>query len=55
MDKKIFIVIITLYIINVSIIFSQENKISNFNHRITNGRERNPSLNALGLAIGIQV
>jgi len=37
MDKKIFIVIISLCIINVSIIFSQENKISNFNHRITIG------------------
>ena len=37
MNKKIFIVIISLCIINVSIIFSQEKNISNFNHRITIG------------------
>jgi len=37
MDKKIFIVIILFCIINTSIVFSQENKILDFNHRITIG------------------
>jgi len=37
MDKKIFVAIILLCIINVCIIFSQESKILGFNHRITIG------------------
>jgi len=37
MDKNIFIAIILLCIINVSVIFSQENRILDFNHRITIG------------------
>jgi hypothetical protein len=37
MDKKVFVVMILLCFINISIIFSQDNKILNFNHRITIG------------------
>ena len=37
MNKKVFSLIILMCIINVSVMFSQENKILDFNHRITIG------------------
>ena len=37
MSKKVLIVIIILYIISISSLFSQENKILDFNHRMTIG------------------